>query len=88
MDDEAFIFYSGLLALQPRSAVALEAVLADYFDVPVEVEQFVGAWRSLGDPDQCVFGAEVPESTSSASARWWATRSGTSSRACGSSSDR
>ena len=30
-----------------RSAAALERILADYFDVPVEVEQFVGAWQGL-----------------------------------------
>ncbi len=45
--DEALIFYGGLLGQQPRSAVALEQLLADYFDVPVEVEQFVGAWYRL-----------------------------------------
>ena len=49
MLDEALLFYCGLLSLQPRSAVALEQVLADYFDVPVEIEQFVGAWHPL-DP--------------------------------------
>lgn len=47
--DEALMFYSGILSQQPRSAVALETLLSDYFDVPVEVEQFVGAWYKL-DP--------------------------------------
>ena len=32
----------GCCRLQPRSAAALEQILEDYFDVPVEVEQFVG----------------------------------------------
>ena len=36
--------------MQSRSAAALEQILADYFEVPVEVEQFVGAWYRL-DPD-------------------------------------
>ena len=36
--------------------MALRAVLADYFDVPVEIEQFVGAWRGLELEDQCRFG--------------------------------
>ena len=45
--DESLLFYSGLLAQMPRSASALEGILADYFEVPVEVEQFVGAWRGL-----------------------------------------
>ncbi|MBL8294643.1 MAG: type VI secretion system baseplate subunit TssG [Bryobacterales bacterium] len=53
--DEAFIFYSGLFALMPRSATALQAVLSDYFHVPVEVEPFIGAWRTLEPDDQCIF---------------------------------
>jgi type VI secretion system protein ImpH len=63
VEDESFIFYSGLYGLIPKSALALESVLGDYFDIPVEVEPFVGTWRSLAEPDQCVFGGEVPEST-------------------------
>jgi type VI secretion system protein ImpH len=54
--DEAFVFYSGLFGLLPRSALALETVLAGYFDVPVEVEPFMGTWRRLNSEDQCVFG--------------------------------
>src|ERR1700730_10249044 len=41
--DEALIFYAGLLAPHQRSAAALEQLLSDYFDVPVEIEQLVGA---------------------------------------------
>ena len=48
--DESLLFYAGLLGQQPRSAAALEQILSDYFDVPVEVEQFVGAWFGL-DPE-------------------------------------
>lgn len=51
--DDALIFYSGLLSQQPRSAVALEGLLADYFGVPIEVEQFIGAWYSLDPSTQC-----------------------------------
>jgi type VI secretion system protein ImpH len=63
VEDESFIHYSGLFGMMPRSALALESVLGDYFDVAVEVEPFIGTWRSLDEPDQCVFGAEFPEST-------------------------
>ena len=45
--DDSLLFYSGLFALHARSAVALRQILTDYFDVPVEVEQFVGAWYPL-----------------------------------------
>ncbi len=56
VDDESFLHYSGLFGLTPQSAVALESILADHFDVPVEIEPFIGTWRSLEEPDQCVFG--------------------------------
>jgi type VI secretion system protein ImpH len=53
--DETLLYYAGLLGQHPRSAIALEQLLADYFDVPVEVEQFVGAWRSLDRDTQSRF---------------------------------
>jgi type VI secretion system protein ImpH len=53
--DEALLFYSGLLALQSRSAVALHSLLEDYFGVPAQVEQFVGSWQALDLADQSVF---------------------------------
>jgi type VI secretion system protein ImpH len=49
--DEAFLFYGGLFAMATRPAAALEAVLADYFEVPVSIEQFVGVWRQLDESD-------------------------------------
>jgi len=45
--DESLLYYAGLLAQHPRSAAALEQILNDYFDVPVEVEQFAGGWYRL-----------------------------------------
>jgi type VI secretion system protein ImpH len=59
VEDESLLYYCGLFSLQPRSAAALEQVLADYFDVPVEVEQFVGAWRALDPGDQCRMEGEI-----------------------------
>src|SRR5262249_19274465 len=55
VDDESLIFYTGLLALQPRSAVALEQLLGDYFQVPVRVDQFIGSWYTLGPDTTCRF---------------------------------
>jgi type VI secretion system protein ImpH len=51
--DESLVFYSGLLAQRPRSATALRQILSDYFDVPVEIEQFAGSWYPLEREDQC-----------------------------------
>jgi len=53
--DEALLYYSGLLSLQPRSATALRNILEDYFEAPVEVEQFVGSWQTLDPAERCVF---------------------------------
>jgi type VI secretion system protein ImpH len=53
VNDESLVYYSGLLGQQPRSAAALRNILADYFDAPVEVVQFVGAWRPLEESGQC-----------------------------------
>jgi type VI secretion system protein ImpH len=53
--DEALLFYAGLISPQARSATALRQLLEDYFDVPVEVEQFVGAWHALSADMQCRF---------------------------------
>lgn len=60
VEDSALIFYAGLLNQRPRSAQALENILADYFDVPVEIIQFVGAWRGLDSSSLCVLD-EDPE---------------------------
>ena len=54
VDDEALVHYLSLMAMQSRSAVALEQVLADYFEVPVEVQQFTGSWYRLNEDTQCV----------------------------------
>jgi type VI secretion system protein ImpH len=45
--DDSLLYYSGLLAQRPRSATALRNLLSDYFEVPVEVEQFAGGWYPL-----------------------------------------
>jgi type VI secretion system protein ImpH len=51
--DEALLHYVALLGSHSRSAAALESILSDYFDVPVEVEQFAGAWYRLDPEAQC-----------------------------------
>jgi len=50
IDDRAFIYYAGILSQKPRSAQGLKQILEDYFEVDVEVLQFVGCWRPL-DPE-------------------------------------
>ncbi len=61
VNDTSLIFYTGLLALQPRSALALEQFLGDYFDVPISVEEFGGSWYPLSDQDICKFSDPATE---------------------------
>ena len=56
VEDDTLLFYSGLLALHTRSATAFRQVLWDYFDVPVEIEQYVGAWYPVELESQCSLG--------------------------------
>ncbi len=51
--DLSLLCYAGLFAQQPHSALALELILLDYFNVPVRVEQFLGAWYALDESSQC-----------------------------------
>jgi len=53
IEDEALTHYVSLLGMHSRSAVGLEQILGDYFEVPVAVEQFTGAWIPLHRPIQC-----------------------------------
>jgi len=53
--DDSLIYYAGLLAQWPRSASALRQILADYFEVLVEIEQFAGGWFKLDRETQCCF---------------------------------
>jgi len=45
----ALLHYSGLLAHRPHSANGLQRLLSDYLQVPVAIEEFVGAWLSLSE---------------------------------------
>jgi type VI secretion system protein ImpH len=56
--DESLAVYVGLLGPQARGAAALQGLVADFFDVPVQVEEFVGAWQPVPVRDQCSLGAE------------------------------
>ena len=51
--DSALLHYAALIGAQARSAEALEEILNGYFEVPVEVEQFAGAWYRLDPSSQC-----------------------------------
>lgn len=62
IEDEALTHYLSLVGMQARSAIALEQMLADYFEVPVTVEQFTGAWIALDTQIQCSMDDEASAS--------------------------
>jgi len=53
--DESMLFYSGLLSRRVRPALGLEQMLSDYFNVPVEVDQFAGNWYRVSKDTQTQF---------------------------------
>jgi type VI secretion system protein ImpH len=55
--DRALLYYAGLLAQQPRSMVGLERLLADYFQVCVQGQQFIGNWCELEESQWTSIGA-------------------------------
>jgi type VI secretion system protein ImpH len=63
IEDEALMHYVSLMGMQARSATALEQALADYFEVPVEVQQFTGAWYALDRGTQCLMNERESSST-------------------------
>jgi type VI secretion system protein ImpH len=56
VSDGSLLHYSGLLSRSVRSTAGLECMLADYFGVPVRLQQFAGAWRELDRPQQTTLG--------------------------------
>ncbi len=51
--DAAKLHYAGRLAPHARGAAGLEAVLSDFFQAPVQVQQFVGHWMRLPADGMC-----------------------------------
>ncbi len=61
--DNAKLFFSGALACQTRHADGLREILAEYFQLPVAVEEFVGRWIDL--PADCICRLGVSSATCS-----------------------
>lgn len=61
VQDDSLLFYGGLLSQRPRSAQALKQIVSDYFEVPVEIEQFLGSWYRLDEETQCCLDVSQPD---------------------------
>jgi type VI secretion system protein ImpH len=59
VNDESLLLYAGLIAQRPHSASALRGILRDYFSVPVEIDQCIGDWYQLEEPDRCHLSEEM-----------------------------
>ncbi len=62
ISDDGLLHFTGLLGKHARSAQALEQILTSYFEVPVEVEQFSGAWYRIDSATQCEIGEDDSDS--------------------------
>lgn len=58
LSDDSLAHFAGRLQHRPVSAATLQQLLQRYFGVPVEVEQFVGRWYSLGPAQQTQLGMQ------------------------------
>lgn len=56
MPDLAKRHFAGLLAAGPKNAEGLVAILNGFFDVKVEIQEFVGDWLTLEPNDRWVLG--------------------------------
>jgi type VI secretion system protein ImpH len=69
--DFAKLSRAGRFAQQTRSADGLEALLADYFGVPVEVRPFTGAWLDIPPDLHCRLGEQqLGRSTTLGGSTW------------------
>jgi type VI secretion system protein ImpH len=56
IDDLALLYYAGFFSQRPRNATNLRSLLADYFRLPIEVQQFRGQWLVIPESGQTRLG--------------------------------
>jgi type VI secretion system protein ImpH len=57
------IHFAGRMAAQTRNAEGLQAILADFFCIPTEIQEFAGYWMKIPNENRCRLG-ESPETGS------------------------
>jgi type VI secretion system protein ImpH len=58
MPDLAKLFFSGRLGCQVRNPEGLQAMLSEFFRLPMRMVEFVGRWLQVPDDCRCVLGVE------------------------------
>lgn len=75
LPDVAKLHYSGHLACQSKNAEGLREILADYFEIPVDIHEFIGRWIDLPEEYRCYLGTSPSSarlgSTSILGGRFW-----------------
>jgi type VI secretion system protein ImpH len=61
--DEMLLYYAGHLSHRPRSAVALQQMITEIFDVPAQIQQFRGQWLQLRYADRTRLASESRQDT-------------------------
>lgn len=56
VQDLAKLYFSGRLSSHARNPEGLASILSDYFNLDVEIEQFIGHWVKLPDDSVCRLG--------------------------------
>lgn len=47
INDESLFYYSGLLSHRVKTSSGLKQILRNYFNIPVEIKEFIGQWQEL-----------------------------------------
>lgn len=56
MPDYTKLYYAGHLGCQTRHPHGLEAMLGEFFDMPVRIEEFIGEWLEIPDDQRWLLG--------------------------------
>lgn len=54
--DRAKLKYAALLAASPKSAAGLRAIVSSFFELPVEIEEFIGQWLEIPADNRFMLG--------------------------------
>ena len=61
VEDEALLFYAGVLSRRPVSAAGLRGILEDYFGLPATIHTFTGGWIPLDQGAQSRLSSTLSE---------------------------
>jgi type VI secretion system protein ImpH len=63
LPDAAKLHFAGLLACQTHHAEGLQALLREFFRLPVRIEEFVGTWFELPGDSRCLLASSTAVSS-------------------------